>query len=42
MNLNINQNITESDIDNIDVRSQLDHQILRTENLDGYLKKLIQ
>ena len=27
MNLKINNNLTESDIDNIDVRSQLDHQI---------------
>ena len=26
MNLNINHNLTESDIDNIDVRSQLEHQ----------------
>ena len=28
INLIINHNLTESDIDNIDVRSQLDHQIL--------------
>ena len=27
LNLRINHNLTESDIDNIDVRSQLDHQI---------------
>ena len=27
INLNINHNLTESDIDNIDVRSQLEHQI---------------
>ena len=27
INLNINHNITESDIENIDVRSQLEHQI---------------
>ena len=27
INLKINQNLTESDIDNIDVRSQLQHQI---------------
>ena len=27
MNLKINHNLTESDIDNIDVRSQLEHQI---------------
>ena len=26
MNLNINQNLTESDNDNIDVRSQIEHQ----------------
>ena len=27
INLNINHNLTESDINNIDVRSQLEHQI---------------
>ena len=27
MNLKINNNLTESDIDNIDVKSQLEHQI---------------
>ena len=27
MNLNINNNLTESDIDNVDVRYQLEHQI---------------
>ena len=27
VNLNINHNLTQSDIDNIDVRSQLEHQI---------------
>ena len=27
MNLKINKNLTESDIDKIDVRSQLEHQI---------------
>ena len=31
MNLNINHNLTESDIDNIDVRSQLEHQIQNQE-----------
>ena len=31
MNLKINNNLTESDIDNIDVRSQLDHQIQNQE-----------
>ena len=35
MNLNINHNLTESDIDNIDVRSQLDHQILVEENRES-------
>ena len=42
INLNINHNLTESDIDNIDVTSQLDHQILVQENLGGYLIKLIR
>ena len=27
-NLNINHNLTENDIDKIDIKSQLDHQIL--------------
>ena len=31
INLNINHNLTESDIDTIDVRSQLDHQIQNQE-----------
>ena len=31
LNLNINHNLTESDIDNIDVRSQLEHQIQNQE-----------
>ena len=31
VNLNINHNLTESDIDNIDVRSQLEHQIQNQE-----------
>ena len=35
MNLKINHNLTESDIDNIDVRSQLDHQILVQENRES-------
>ena len=35
VNLNINQNLTESDIDNIDVRSHLDHQILVQENRES-------
>ena len=44
MKLNINHNSTESDIDNIDVRSQLEHQkkFKRLKNLDGHLIKLIQ
>ena len=35
INLNINQKLTKSDIDNIDVRSQLDHQILVQENRES-------
>ena len=35
MNLKINHNLTESDIDNIDVTSQLDHQILFQENRES-------
>ena len=35
MKLNINHNLAESDIDNIDVRSQLDHQILVQENRES-------
>ena len=31
VNLNINHNLTESDIDNIDVRSQLEHQVQNQE-----------
>ena len=31
INLNISHNLTESDIDNIDVRSQLEHQIQNQE-----------
>ena len=31
INLNINHNLTESDADNIDVRSQLEHQIQNQE-----------
>ena len=31
INLDINHNLTESEIDNIDVRSQLDHQIQNQE-----------
>ena len=27
INLNINNNLTETDIDNIDIKSQLEHQI---------------
>ena len=44
MNLKINNNLTESDIDNIDVRFQLEHQIQiqKQRILDGYLIKLIQ
>ena len=35
INLIINHNLTESDIDNIDVRSQIDHQILVQENRES-------
>ena len=35
INLNINQNLTESDIDNIDVRSQLEHQIQIQESKES-------
>ena len=35
MNLKTNNNLTESDIDNIDVRSQLDHQIQMQELKDS-------
>ena len=35
INLNINHKLTESDIDNIDVTSQLDHQILIQENRES-------
>ena len=35
MNLNINQNLTESDFDDIDVRYHLDHQILVQENRES-------
>ena len=35
INLNINHNLTESDIDNIDVRAQLDHQFLVQENRES-------
>ena len=35
MNLNINHNITESDIDNIDVRSQLEHQKQVQETIES-------
>ena len=34
-NLNINHKLTESDIDNIDVTSQSDHQILVQENRES-------
>ena len=42
-NLNINHNLTQSDTDNIDVRSQLEHQIQiqETKNLVGQLIELI-
>ena len=36
INLNINHNLTESDIDNIDVKSQLEHQIQETKE-SGWL-----
>ena len=35
MNLKINHKLTESDIDNIDVRSQLEHQIQIQETKDS-------
>ena len=35
ISLNINQNLTQSDLDNIDVVSQLDHQILQQEMKDS-------
>ena len=35
INLNINHNLTESDIDNIDVRSQLEHQIQNQKMKDS-------
>ena len=35
INLSTNHNLTESDIDNIDVTSQLDHQILVQENSES-------
>ena len=35
INLNINHNVTESDIDSIDVTSQLDHQLLIQENRES-------
>ena len=35
INLNINHNLTQSDLDNIDVVSQLDYQILRQEMKDS-------
>ena len=43
-NLKINHNLTESDIDNIDVRSQLEHQIQIQETKEsvGFLIKLTQ
>ena len=38
MNLKINNNLTESDIDNIDVRSQLEHQIqIQEMNESGWI-----
>ena len=44
INLNINHNLRESDIDIIDVRSQLKHQIQvqETKKRDGYLIKMFQ
>ena len=35
INLNLNHNLTESDLDNIDVRSPLDHQIQQQEMKDS-------
>ena len=35
INLNINHNLTRTDIDNIDIRSQLEHQIQRQEIKDS-------
>ena len=38
MNLNINHNLTESDIDNVDVRSQLEHRIqVQETNESGWI-----
>ena len=44
INLNFNHNLTETAIDNIDIRSQLEHQIEREEqkNQSGGLIRLIQ
>ena len=41
--LNINKNLTESDIDNIDIKSQLDHQIQiqETKESDWIFDKII-
>ena len=35
INLNINHNLTQSDLDNIDVVSELDYQILQQELKDS-------
>ena len=35
LNLNINQNLTESDLENIDVKSPLEHQIQQQETKDS-------
>ena len=44
INLNINNTLTETDMKNIDIKSQLEHQIQvqETKNRDGYLIKLTQ
>ena len=35
INLNINHNLTQTDIDNIDIKSQLEHQIQQQERKDS-------
>ena len=44
INLNINHNLTETDINNIEVKSQIEHQIRiqKTKEVGGSLIKLIQ
>ena len=45
INLNINHNLTETDVNNIDIKSQLEDQIQiqgKQRKVVGYLKILIQ